>query len=128
MVSFRNQQDITSLQYAYGYFLAGDTVKGNQIAEVAERDCREQVDYYTSLSDEKAGAFTNDLQTAKQIISSLEQLKAQFSPKNALHETPLPVQATAPPPGAASSGRPPHGKQGSVPKAPANVPDTTKKK
>ena len=81
MVSFRNQEDITSMQYAYAFYLAGDSVKGAQIADAVIRDCREQVDYYNSLSDNDAGAFQEDLQTAKAIVGQLENLKQQFTKK-----------------------------------------------
>jgi len=91
MVSFRNQEDITSMQYAYAYYLAGDSAKGAQIADAVIRDCREQVDYYNSLSDNDAGAFTEDLQTAKAIVGQLEQLKQQFSAK-----PPAPLEGSRP--------------------------------
>jgi hypothetical protein len=79
LVSYRNQEDITSMQYAYAFYLAGDSVKGQQIADAVIRDCREQVDYYNSLSDNEAAQFQDDLQTAKAIVSQLQGLKTQFS-------------------------------------------------
>jgi hypothetical protein len=84
LVSFRNQEDITSMQYAYAYYLAGDSAKGQQIADAVIRDCRQQVDYYSSLSDNDAASFQDDLQTAKAIVSQLQGLKAQFSKQSSL--------------------------------------------
>ena len=79
LVSYRNQENITSMQYAYAFYLAGDSVKGQQIADAVVRDCREQIDYYNSLSDNEAAAFQDDLQTDKAIVSQLQGLKTQFS-------------------------------------------------
>ena len=91
MVSFRNQEDITSMQYAYAFYLAGDSTKGQQIADMVIRDCREQVDYYNSLPDNDAAQFQEDLQTAKAIVTQLQGLKTQFS---------------KPPPGSLETGKP----------------------
>jgi hypothetical protein len=79
MASADNRHDITSIQYAYAYYLAGDPVKGQRIADAVIKDCRQQIDYYTSLSEGQAAAFGQDLQTCKQIIAQLEGVKAQFS-------------------------------------------------
>jgi hypothetical protein len=79
MTSADNRQNIISLQYAYAYYVAGDAVKGQQIADAVIRDCRQQVDYYNSLSDSQAADFRQDLQSASQIITQLEGLKTQFS-------------------------------------------------
>ena len=78
MASADNRHDITSIQYAYAYYLAGDSVKGQHIADAVIRDCRQQIDYYNSLSDNQSADFRQDLQTCKQIIAQLEGLKTQF--------------------------------------------------
>jgi Protein of unknown function (DUF2723) len=85
-----NQQDISGLQYAFAFYLAGDPVKGRQIADAVLRDCHQQVDYYNSLSDTQAADFSRDLQTARQIISQAEGLEAQFAKPAASSETPKP--------------------------------------
>jgi len=74
-----NQQDGSSLQYAFAYYLAGDPVKGRQIADAVLKDCRQQVDYYNSLSDTQAADFKQDLQTVRQIIAQAEGLEAQYA-------------------------------------------------
>ncbi len=76
-----NSYDYSSLRYAYAFFLAGDTVKGNLIADAVSRDCRQQVDYYNSLSEDEVAQFSQDLQSAKQLISQVQMLKQQFSAK-----------------------------------------------
>jgi len=78
-----NRHDYVSLQYAVAYCLAGDSVKGLKIADEVIRDCRQQVDYYNSLSDNEAPQFQQDLQTAKYLITQLEGLKSHFSAKPA---------------------------------------------
>jgi hypothetical protein len=79
MVSTGNQHNITTMQYAYAFYLAGDSTKGQQLANAVILDCHQQVDYYNSLSDNQAADFKQDLQTAGQIITQLEGLKSQFS-------------------------------------------------
>jgi hypothetical protein len=105
-VSFRNQQNITSIQYAYGYYLAGDTSRAQQISDAVMKDCREQVDYYNALSDNDAASFQQDLQQAKQIVSELEGLKNQFSKKAGLNEVPAPSMPATPRPAAPSPTAP----------------------
>lgn len=90
MTSAGNQHDISSLQYAYAFYQAGDSIKGRQIADAVIRDCHQQVDYYNSLPDEQAAEFKRDLQTAGQIISQLEQMKAQFARPATPGEIPKP--------------------------------------
>jgi hypothetical protein len=92
MTSAGNQHDISSLQYAYAFYQAGDSIKGRQIADAVIRDCRQQVDYYNSLPDDQAADLKRDLQTAGQIISQLEQLKAQFARPATQGEIPKPTK------------------------------------
>lgn len=96
LVSYRNQENITSMQYAYAFYLAGDSVKGQQIADAVIRDCREQIDYYNSLSDNEAAAFQDDLQTDKAIVSQLQGLKTQFSKQASPLEGGKPVTPDTP--------------------------------
>jgi hypothetical protein len=81
MVSAGNMHDITSLQYAYACYLAGDIKKGDRIADDVISDCQQQIEYYNSLSDSDAGYFQNDLQTAEGIIKELQGMRANFQPK-----------------------------------------------
>ncbi|MEO6836872.1 MAG: DUF2723 domain-containing protein, partial [Ginsengibacter sp.] len=81
MVSSGNMQDITSLQYAYSCYLAGDKAKGDRIADDVIHDCQQQIEYYNSLSDTEAGYFQRDLQTAQGIIKELQQMKATNNAK-----------------------------------------------
>lgn len=81
MVSAGNMHDITSLQYAYACYLAGDIKKGDRIADDVISDCRQQIEYYNSLSDTDAGYFQSDLQTAEGIIKELQGMRANFQPK-----------------------------------------------
>lgn len=78
MVSAGNMQDITSLQYAYSCYLAGDIEKADVIADEVITDCRQQVEYYNSLPDSDAGYFQRDLQTAEGIIKELQDMKSNF--------------------------------------------------
>jgi hypothetical protein len=72
MVSTGNMEDITSLQYANAYFLAGDKVKATLIANAAIRDCRQQIAYYNSLGEAAGNYFQRDQQTANGIMQQLE--------------------------------------------------------
>ena len=73
--------DITSLQYAYAYFLAGDNKNGNIIADDVIHDCQQQIEYYNSLPDTESGNFQRDLQTAQGIIKELQEMKATNNAK-----------------------------------------------
>ena len=81
MVSAGNMNDITSLQYAYACYLAGDIKKGDRIADDVISDCQQQIGYYKSLSDTDAGYFQRDLQTAEGIIKELKDMKVNFHAK-----------------------------------------------
>ena len=81
MVSAGNMHDITSLQYAYACYLAGDIKKGDRIADDVISDCQQQIVYYNSLSDTDAGYFQRDLQTAEGIIKELKDMKVNFHAK-----------------------------------------------
>lgn len=77
--SAENRHDIVSLQFAYGYFLAGDSAKATKITDALVRDCRQQIDFYNSLNEDEAAAFQQDLQTAKALIGQVENLKQRFA-------------------------------------------------
>ncbi|HET7116922.1 MAG TPA: DUF2723 domain-containing protein [Hanamia sp.] len=81
MVSAGNMHDITSLQYAYAFYLAGDNKKGDRIADDVIRDCQQQINYYNSLPDTYAGIFQRDQQTSEGIIKELQDMKANFEHK-----------------------------------------------
>ena len=81
MVSAGNMHDITSLQYAYAYYLAGDVKNADIIADDVIHDCQQQIDYYNSLSDSEAGYFQRDLQTAEGIIKELQGMKESYHTK-----------------------------------------------
>lgn len=81
MVSAGNMHDITSLQYAYAYYMAGDNKKGDLIADEVIRDCRQQVEYYNTLPDIYAGIFQKDQQVSEGIIKELQEMKANYGHK-----------------------------------------------
>ena len=74
MTSERNSEDITSLQYAGAYYLAGDNKMAAQIANAAIRDCRQQLAYYTAQGDAASAYFSQDQQTATSIVQQLQGL------------------------------------------------------
>ena len=82
LVSNQNMEDITSLQYANAFYLAGDAKKAIQIANATMRDCRQQVAYYTSLGESAGAYFQRDQQTAMPAIQlqQLEGLLKDISP------------------------------------------------
>jgi hypothetical protein len=80
LVSTQNMENITSLQYANAFFLAGDTKTAIQIANATIRDCRQQVAYYTSLGESAGAYFQRDQQTAAGILQQLEGMLKEMSP------------------------------------------------
>jgi Protein of unknown function (DUF2723) len=78
MTSADNRHNITSMQYAYAFYMAGDSLKGQQIVDAVIRDCRQQLEYYNALSESQLSDLKQDQQTASQIMSQAEGLKTQF--------------------------------------------------
>jgi hypothetical protein len=78
MVSAGNSENIESLQFAYAFYLAGDTKRGDQIGAAIIRDCEQQIAYYKSLSEEEAASFQQDRQSAEGIMRQLQNLKMSF--------------------------------------------------
>lgn len=74
-----NSHNINSLQTVYAYYLAGDSTKGDQIANQIIVDCQQQMDYYNTLSPSKLSAtLQQDAQTANMIISQLQEWKRLY--------------------------------------------------
>jgi hypothetical protein len=80
MVSAQNMENITSLQYANAFFLAGDTKTASIIANATIRDCRQQLAYYSSLGESAGTYFQRDQQTAAGIQQQLEGMLKEMSP------------------------------------------------
>jgi hypothetical protein len=78
MVSYGNNENIESLQYAYAYYTAGDTKKGDQIGAAIIRDCEQQIAYYSSLPEDAQASFQQDRQSAEGIMRQLQSLKMTF--------------------------------------------------
>ncbi|HVB03222.1 MAG TPA: DUF2723 domain-containing protein [Chitinophagaceae bacterium] len=80
MVSSNNAHDFTSVQIVYGYYLAGDTAKAEQIAGQVIQDCQQQIDYFQSLSpDDQSSDLQQDEQTSQYLIQQMQQMQSQFS-------------------------------------------------
>lgn len=75
MVSASNMHNITSFQYAYAYYLAGDFKRGDQISEAVIKDCRQQLAYYASLPEAAAASFQQDQQSSSNLMKQLQDLK-----------------------------------------------------
>ncbi|SHM86655.1 Protein of unknown function [Chitinophaga jiangningensis] len=79
MTSPGNMHNYTSLQVAYAYYQAGDTKKGDAIADKIIKDCNQQLRYYNQLPDNR---MTEDLkrdgQAAQQMIAWMERMKVDF--------------------------------------------------
>jgi hypothetical protein len=74
-----NNDNISSLQTVYAYYIAGDSLKGDEIANQIINDCRQQGDYYNSLSPRLLSpTLMQDAQSANAIIAQLEEWKRTF--------------------------------------------------
>lgn len=71
--------NITSMQYAYAFYLAGDNKKGAMIAAAVTKDCEQQINYYNSLPSDMQGAFQQEQGQATSIIKELGELTNQFN-------------------------------------------------
>lgn len=87
----RNSHNISSLQTVYAYYLAGDSAKGDEIANEIINDCRQQLNFYNSLSPNKLVSLQNDARMANMIISQLQQWKKMFG-KQSEQASELPQQ------------------------------------
>jgi hypothetical protein len=76
--------NITSMQYAYAYFLSGNVSKGNAIADEVIHDSNQQLNYYKHLPPNLKDPFLQDEQSCTAIITRLQQLKAAFSDSSRL--------------------------------------------
>jgi hypothetical protein len=86
-----NMHNVNSLQTAYAYYLAGDSTKGDEIADELIADCQQQMAYYNALPPAKFGpTLQQDAQTANMIISQLQQWMRQYG-KQAGRSNDLPV-------------------------------------
>jgi len=87
MVSGENAaHDITSMQYVYAYYMAGDNKKAAMIADEVIKDCEQQLSYYDSLPEGWQGYYQQDQQTAGSMIKQLQELGNQFNPVNVPHK------------------------------------------
>lgn len=91
MTSPNNMHNYSSLQTVYGYYLAGDVKKGDEIAQKIIKDCTQQLQYYRALPPSKLGNdLQHDGQLAEQFIQLLQRMKADFgggAPANAEEHT-----------------------------------------
>lgn len=79
MVSASNMHDYTSLQYAYAYFLAGDSTKGTEVANDIIADCQQQISYYESLSaDQLSPDLQSDERSCQYLVGQLQSMQQQF--------------------------------------------------
>lgn len=93
-----NSHDINSLQTVYAYYLAGDSTKGDEIANEIINDCQQQLNYYNALPSGKLdGTLQQDAQTANMIVSQLQQWQRQYGKQagRAL-ETPIQLDSVSP--------------------------------
>jgi hypothetical protein len=74
-----NSHNVNSLQTVYAYYLAGDSAKGDEIADEIINDCQQQMTYYNALPPGKlSSTLQQDAQTANMIISQLEEWQKQY--------------------------------------------------
>ena len=105
LTSPNNLNNVSSLQTTYAYYLAGDSVRAGEIADMIIQDCQQQLRYYGSLSPDKASAFRGDAQQAQLIVSQLEQWKQLFGSQgvdSARNELPEQITDSAAPPAKAA--------------------------
>jgi hypothetical protein len=88
-----NMHNINSLQTVYAYYLAGDSTKGDEIAEELINDCQQQLVYYNALSSSEFGpTLQQDARTANMIISQLQQWMSLYGKKaKGTHSEELPI-------------------------------------
>ena len=76
--------NIVGMQYAYAYYMAGDSKKGDEIGDEIIKDCQQQLAYYDSVSSDVQFIYQQEQQTAGGIMKQLLDWKKQFN-------TPTPV-------------------------------------
>ena len=99
-----NSHNISSLQTIYAYYLAGDSTKGDEIAQEVINDCQQQLTYYNALPSGKLdGTLQQDAQTANMIISQLQAWQKQYGKGSGAHPE-LPAQFDTLPGGTPDTG------------------------
>lgn len=79
MTSPGNMHNLSSLQTAYAYYLAGDSKKADEIAQKIIKDCQQQLQYYHGLPASKLSSdLQRDGQAAEQFIAILQRMKADY--------------------------------------------------
>lgn len=74
-----NADNISSMQTVYAYYIAGDSTKGDQIADEIINDCQQQSNFYNSLPPRLFSPMLDqDAQSANMIIAQLEEWKRTF--------------------------------------------------
>ena len=71
--------NVSSLQYIYAYYMAGDPKKAISLAGQVAKDCQDQIAYYNSLPSDLQVHFMRDQQEAESIIKQLQEMGSQFT-------------------------------------------------
>lgn len=72
---YGNDHNEKSYYFASVAYQAGDAELGKRVAEAVIKDCRQQMAYYESLTDDQLGAIQNyEYQTAKQLAEMAQKL------------------------------------------------------
>ncbi len=113
MVSRNQQQNYISLLMLQATYAAGDTVLAAKITKSLKKDLEQQLNYYNSLDDDKAGNFDftdqsgrqgGDKNAAQQFLMRIMQLEQQYRMQAGLPtETPGQINANPVTPKASDS-------------------------
>lgn len=97
-----NMHNISSLQTVLAYYLAGDSTKGDEIANAIIADCQQQLSYYQALpaSMVNGSSLQQDAQSASMIIGQLQTWQKMYGAgKGKASPLELPGQIDTIPPG-----------------------------
>ena len=104
MVSRNQQQNYISLLMLQASYAAEDTVLAAKITKSLKKDLEQQISYYNSLDEDKAGSFDyladqsgrrgGDKSTAEQFLMRIMQFEQQFRMQSGKQELPGAIQTT----------------------------------
>ena len=85
MVSRYQQHNAVSLAMLQASYLAGDSILANKISKSLRKDLEQQLSYYASLDENKAGVFERDKSQVQQMLMRMQAFEQHF-------KNPVPIE------------------------------------
>ena len=81
MTSIYNMHDQTSLMFLDACYRAGDTTLAGKVKEAVKKDLQQQIKYYNSLDEARAGRMAQERSIAESYLRGIEQMEQSYATK-----------------------------------------------